>query len=73
MAIDIAKANTSNALKNGTMVVTCGRTGFPASGTIVYDKYVLNTPTISNIENKYDNRFYNGLFVNITGSGIIGV
>lgn len=54
---DIAKANSGNNIKNGTMVVTCGNTGFPSSGTIVYNKYVLNTPVISDIQNKYLARF----------------
>jgi hypothetical protein len=68
---NIAKAESSNNIKNGTIVVTCGRTGFPASGNIVYDEYVLNTPTISDIEDKYNNRFYNGIWVNIVESGIV--
>ena len=54
---DIAKAKSSNEIKNGTMVVSCGRTGFPLSGTIVYDKYVKTIPTLNSIENKYDARF----------------
>lgn len=58
MANDITKAISTNALKNGSMVVTCSRTGFPTSpSTIVYNTYVKNTPTITDIESKYDFRF----------------
>ena len=57
MAIDIIAISSGNSIKNGTMVVTCGVTGFPASGTIVYNKYVNNNPTIANIESKFTNRF----------------
>lgn len=72
---DVSKANTSNDIKNGTMVVTCGTTGFPNSpATIVYNKYVLNTPTIGSIENKFENRFDDpAYYYGIGNSGIIGV
>jgi len=75
MAIDITKAISANEIKNGTVVVTCGVSGFPDSpASIVYNKYVKNTPTISDIDDKYDNRFYNGIFVELVGtSGVIGV
>jgi hypothetical protein len=53
MANDITKAISANDLKNGTVIVTCSRTGEYS----VLDTYVKNTPTISDIENKYDNRF----------------
>lgn len=68
---NIDKAESSQPIKNGTMVVTCGKTGFPAAGKITYDNYVLNTPTITDIQTKYDNRFYNGIWVNIVESGIV--
>lgn len=58
MANDITKAISANSIKNGTMVVGCLNTGFPTSPTtILYNQYVKNTPTISDIEAKYDNRF----------------
>lgn len=58
MANDINKAISANEIKNGSMVVSCGRTGFPNSpGSIVYNKYVKNTPTITDIQSKFDNRF----------------
>lgn len=75
MANDINKVISANPIKNGTTVVTCSVTGFPTSpATIVYDEYVKNTPSISDIQNKYDNRFSNGLLVELVGtSGVIGV
>jgi hypothetical protein len=66
MANDINKAISANQIKNGTTVVTTTVTG--EYSTI--DTYSKNTPTINNIEAKYDNRFYNGIFVNVIGSGI---
>jgi len=61
MANDINKAISANQIKNGTAVVTTTVTG--EYSTI--DTYVKNTPTINNIEAKYDNRFYNGIFVQL--------
>jgi hypothetical protein len=63
MANDINKAISANQIKNGTIVVTTTVTG--EYSTI--DTYVKNTPTISDIETKYDNRFYNGIFVQLVG------
>jgi hypothetical protein len=63
MANDINKAISANQIKNGTTVVTTTVTG--EYSTI--DTYVKNTPTISDIETKYDNRFYNGIFVQLVG------
>jgi hypothetical protein len=64
MANDINKAISANQIKNGTTVVTTTVAG--EYSTI--DTYVKNTPTINNIENKYDNRFYNGIFVQLVGN-----
>ena len=64
MANDINKAISANQIKNGTTVVTTTVTG--EYSTI--DTYVKNTPTINNIEAKYDNRFYNGIFVELVGN-----
>lgn len=64
MANDINKAISGNQIKNGTIVVTTTVTG--EYSTI--DTYVKNTPTISDIETKYDNRFYNGIFVELVGN-----
>ena len=53
MANDIIKAISANELKNGTSVVSCSRTGEYS----VLNTYVKNTPTITDIQDKYDNRF----------------
>jgi hypothetical protein len=63
MANDISKAISANQIKNGTTVVTTTVTGEYSTT----DTYVKNTPTISDIETKYDNRFYNGIFVQLVG------
>lgn len=53
MAADIIRANNSNPIKNGTLIVTTTFTGYYSKS----DVYVNNTPTISDIENKFDDRF----------------
>lgn len=63
MANDIQAAVSGNPVKNGTTVVTTTFTGEYST----LNTYVKNTPTIAAIEAKYDNRFYNGIFVNIVG------
>jgi hypothetical protein len=64
MANDIQKAISANPIKNGTTLVSCTLTGEYST----LETYVNNAPTISDIENKYDNRFYNGIFVQLTGN-----
>lgn len=53
MANDIVKAINSNNIKNGTIIVSCTFTG--EYSTI--NTYVTNTPTINDIQDKYDTRF----------------
>lgn len=67
MANDISKAISTNNIKNGSVVTNTLFTGQYKT----YDYYVKNTPTIETIEDKYDNRFYNGIFVQLVGSGIV--
>ena len=55
MANDISKIITANPIKNGTVVVSCKKTGL--SDKDLLNTYVKNTPTINDIESKYDNRF----------------
>lgn len=55
MANDIAKANSSNNIKNGTLVITSKVTG-PTSKDFL-NTYVSNTPIIDTIQAKYTNRF----------------
>lgn len=53
MANDIQVAVSGNVIKNGTSVISCTRTGEYA----VLNTYVKNTPSIVDIESKYDGRF----------------
>lgn len=53
MANDINKAISANPIKNGTLLVSCTKTGEYST----LETYVKNSPTITDIENKYDNRF----------------
>ena len=53
MANDINKAISANPLKNGTTLASCSMTGEYS----VLNTYVKNTPSINDIESKYDNRF----------------
>lgn len=53
MANDIQAAISGVVVKNGTSVVSCTNTG--EYSTI--DTYVNNSPTIADIEAKYDTRF----------------
>lgn len=74
MANDISKSINSSEIKNGSIVVSCLRTGFPSSpSTIVYNKYVKNIPSITDIQAKFDNRFddpsyYYGINGNVVGT-----
>lgn len=53
MANDIQVAISGNVIKNGTILVSCTKTGEYST----LDTYVKNTPTITDIESKYDARF----------------
>jgi hypothetical protein len=53
MANDIQAAVSGESVKNGTALVSCTRTG--EYSTI--ETYVKNSPTIADIESKYDARF----------------
>lgn len=70
MANDINKAISANVIKNGTSIVSCSRTGEYS----VINTYVKNTPTISDIEAKYDNRFDDpAYYYGLGNDGVIGV
>lgn len=65
MANDIKNAlNSTTTIKNGSAIVYCSKTGI--SKTL--DTNAINTPIITDIDDKYDNRFYNGIFTTIIGS-----
>lgn len=60
---DIAKS-TNNNIKNGSVVTSCTFRGqYNTSNT-----YVQNYPVITDIQSKYGNRFYNGIFVELVGN-----
>ena len=67
MTNDIVKSISANPIKNGSTVTSTSFTGSYRT----YDRYVKNTPTMSNIEAKYDNRFYNGIFVQLVANQTI--
>ena len=68
MANDIQAAVSGVVVKNGTAVVSTTFTGQYST----LDTYVKNTPTISDIENKYDNRFDDITYYTIGSGTIIG-
>ena len=60
---DVRLAISGVNIKNGSVVVSSTVTG-------QYDTlntYVKNTPAIADIDDKYGNRFYNGIFVQLVG------
>lgn len=64
MTNDIAKSISANPVKNGSSVTSTSFTGSYRT----YDRYVKNTPDMTVIQAKYDNRFYNGIFVQLVGN-----
>lgn len=69
MTNDIQTAINSNPVKNGTVVVSTTTTGKYST----LDTYVKNTPIISDIENKYDNKFDDITYYTIGSGTLIGV
>lgn len=53
MTNDIQKSISANDIKNGTMIVTTSWTGQYSK----YDAYVKNTPTLEDIQSKFQDRF----------------
>lgn len=73
MAIDIIKAKSANPIKNGTAVSSCLSSGrYSADNDLV-----INRPSISEIESKYDNKFndisYYNAIATINGGTYSGV
>lgn len=64
---DITTSIGSNPIKNGTLLVQSRITGFNNHDT--YNAYVSNSPTISDIDDKYGYRFWNGIFINSVDGG----
>jgi len=80
---DITVAKSGVSIKNGTVVTNATVTGFfeyqqigvqntvsGTSGVFGYNNNIYNTPTISTLDDKYGNRFYNGIFVKNYPSGL---
>jgi hypothetical protein len=66
---DITTAKSSEPLKNGSAVFSTTNTG----SVSINNLFVTNTPTISDIQSKYGNRYYNGILVQISsGQTLIG-
>ena len=68
MANDITKAISANLIKNGTALVSCTTTGEYS----VLNTSVKNTPAITDIENKYDNRFDEITYYTVGNGNILG-
>lgn len=66
---DVRLAIPDAVIKNGSAVVSATSTGKYQT----LNTYTKNTPIITDIDDKYGNRFYNGILVDIVGSGILGV
>ena len=60
---DIQAVIAENPVKNGTLIASASFTGRYSKS----DTYVKEYPTIVDIADKYGNRFYNGIFVELTG------
>ena len=70
MGDDIKLAITEEPIKNGTLVVSTKVTGPTENDKL--NTYVLNTPTIEEIEDKYDDRFDDVTYYTIGNNTIIG-
>lgn len=69
MAIDIIKSKSANPIKNGTLVVSCSKTGQYSLSNL----FVSNIPTITDIESKYDERFDDpAYYYGIGNSTVVG-
>ncbi len=62
---DVRLAISGVVIKNGSSVVSATSTGQYKT----LNTYTKNTPVITDIDDKYGNRFYNGIFVNVLPSG----
>lgn len=61
---DITLAKNDTVIKNGSSVLSTTFRG--KSSTL--DTFVKNVPSIDEIYNKYGDRFYNGIFVQLAGN-----
>lgn len=65
---DISKIINTNSIKNGSVVASTTVTGLSANN----NNNTSNKPSIDSISQKYGNRFYNGILVNILSGDING-
>jgi hypothetical protein len=56
---DISTSKSANPIKNGSSVLSATARGY----YLTLNTDVKNTPTISDIQSKYGNRFYNGILI----------
>lgn len=56
---DISTSKSANPIKNGSAVLSTTVRGY----YLTLNTDVKNTPTISDIQSKYGNRFYNGILI----------
>lgn len=61
-------AKSGQPIKNGTAVVTCNKTGNYSVDNIA----VINTPTLDTFQTKWNNRFHNGILVEVINTNLIG-
>jgi hypothetical protein len=67
---DIARINNDKGINNKAAVCSTLPTG-KSSVRIIRPNYPVNL-TIENVQQKYGNRFYNGIFVNVLSGDING-
>jgi hypothetical protein len=65
---DITTSISANAIKNGSSVCST----LPTGKSSILNTYVKNIPIISDIQSKYGNKFYNGIFVNVLTGDLNG-
>lgn len=65
---DISKAISANPIKNGSVVGSTLNNG----SSSLQNNSVKNTPALPDIDDKYGNRFYNGVWVNVISGDIDG-
>jgi len=67
---DITRADSNRPINNKAVVCSTTVTGFTTK-RIIRPNFPVNL-TIANIEKKFGNRFYNGIFVNVVGGDLDG-
>jgi len=56
MPADVTKAINANAIKNGSIILNKPLKGY-SDGPLAYNRYVDNTPVVTDIDDKYTDRF----------------